>query len=221
MPALFAYLIAVGLLLGGGYGALSWLAAPEPVEVAAKTKQPPASTQPSAPTKAAVISEPGSEGRPAPEANRSQAIASAIAANEVRSRSTEPEARTAREQSVSDLRPSPDQQIDSGPAVTEIRESPRQREPVLEAKAENKAENKVEIDGANKQSVQAAPAVNTAAPAAPQAKRPHQRQASRPPEKRRLVLMRLRTIEFADGRRLTQLIPLHDEPRAMAFGPDD
>src|SRR5882757_3141496 len=43
MPALFAYLLAVGLLLGGGYGALSWLTAPEPVKVVvkAKPKQPP------------------------------------------------------------------------------------------------------------------------------------------------------------------------------------
>src|ERR1700741_1160631 len=38
MPALFAYLLAIGLLLGGGYGALSWLAAPEPVKVTAKAK---------------------------------------------------------------------------------------------------------------------------------------------------------------------------------------
>jgi hypothetical protein len=36
MPALFAYLLAIGLLLGGGYGALTWLAAPEPVKIAAK-----------------------------------------------------------------------------------------------------------------------------------------------------------------------------------------
>src|SRR3981189_635646 len=41
MPALFAYLLAVGLLLGGGYGALSWLAAPEPVKVVAKAKPRP------------------------------------------------------------------------------------------------------------------------------------------------------------------------------------
>jgi hypothetical protein len=41
MPALFAYLIAVGLLLGGGYGALSWLAAPEPVKVVAKPRPKP------------------------------------------------------------------------------------------------------------------------------------------------------------------------------------
>ena len=45
MPALFAYLIAVALLLGGGYGALNWLATPEPVKVAAKAKpQPPPSS---------------------------------------------------------------------------------------------------------------------------------------------------------------------------------
>lgn len=41
MPALFAYLIAVALLLGGGYGALSWLASPEPVKVMAKAKPKP------------------------------------------------------------------------------------------------------------------------------------------------------------------------------------
>jgi hypothetical protein len=41
MPALFAYLIAVALLLGGGYGALNWLAAPEPVKVVAKAKPKP------------------------------------------------------------------------------------------------------------------------------------------------------------------------------------
>ena len=41
MRALFAYLIAVGLLLGGGYGALSWLAAPEPVKVGATAKPKP------------------------------------------------------------------------------------------------------------------------------------------------------------------------------------
>src|ERR1700674_446208 len=37
MPALFAYLIALGLLFGAGYGAMNWLAEP-PVKVAAKAK---------------------------------------------------------------------------------------------------------------------------------------------------------------------------------------
>jgi hypothetical protein len=35
---LFAYLLAIGLLLGSGFGALSWLAAPEPVKVTAKAR---------------------------------------------------------------------------------------------------------------------------------------------------------------------------------------
>ena len=43
MPALFAYMIAVALLLGGGYGALNWLATPEPVKVEAKAKPQPLS----------------------------------------------------------------------------------------------------------------------------------------------------------------------------------
>ncbi len=43
MPALLVYLVAVTLLLGGGYGALNWLATPEPVKVMAKAtpKAPP------------------------------------------------------------------------------------------------------------------------------------------------------------------------------------
>jgi hypothetical protein len=41
MPALFAYIVAVGLLLGGGYGALNWLAAPEPTKLVAKAKPKP------------------------------------------------------------------------------------------------------------------------------------------------------------------------------------
>ncbi|MGZ3324332.1 MAG: hypothetical protein ACXU9C_25615 [Xanthobacteraceae bacterium] len=44
MPALFAYLIAVTLLLGGGYGALNWLATPEPVKVVAKAMPKPPSS---------------------------------------------------------------------------------------------------------------------------------------------------------------------------------
>ncbi len=38
MPAFFAYLVAVVLLVSGGYGALNWLAAPEPIKVAVKVK---------------------------------------------------------------------------------------------------------------------------------------------------------------------------------------
>jgi hypothetical protein len=36
MPALFGYILAIGIFLGGGYGMLYWLAAPEPVTITAK-----------------------------------------------------------------------------------------------------------------------------------------------------------------------------------------
>jgi hypothetical protein len=41
MPALFTYLIVIALLIGGGYGGLSWLAAPEPTKIASAAPQKP------------------------------------------------------------------------------------------------------------------------------------------------------------------------------------
>ena len=46
MPALLAYLVALGLLLGGGFGALTWLAAPEPLRVVTKARPKPVFRQP-------------------------------------------------------------------------------------------------------------------------------------------------------------------------------
>lgn len=48
---LSAYLIAVALLLGGGYGALSWLATPEPLKVMAKATPKPRAEAPPAEAK--------------------------------------------------------------------------------------------------------------------------------------------------------------------------
>jgi hypothetical protein len=73
MPALFAYLIAVGLLLGGGYGALSWLAAAEPIKVVAKAKSKPPS-----PPHDEANAEPASSSASPPEAVRSEENALAI-----------------------------------------------------------------------------------------------------------------------------------------------
>jgi hypothetical protein len=81
-------------------------------------------------------------------------------------------------------------------------------------------ESKQEHKQQNKQPAEAAPPPATSVAAAAKPKRPHSRQASRPPEKRALALMTLRTIEFPDGRRVTQLIPYRDDRRAMAFDPD-
>jgi hypothetical protein len=62
-------------------------------------------------------------------------------------------------------------------------------------------------------------------PAAKTAERPHVRQAhshsEKPAGKRALALMTLRTIEFADGRRVNQLVPYRSPQRAVIFGPDE
>jgi hypothetical protein len=69
------------------------------------------------------------------------------------------------------------------------------------------------------------PTTATAAVATKAVKRSHLRQAGshpkRPAETRALVAMTLRTIEFADGRRVTRLIPYRSPERAMAFEPDE
>jgi hypothetical protein len=46
MPALFTYLIAITLLIGGGYGGLSWLAAPDPTKIASNAPQKPSPPHP-------------------------------------------------------------------------------------------------------------------------------------------------------------------------------
>jgi len=57
--------------------------------------------------------------------------------------------------------------------------------------------------------------------AARPSKRPRSRLARHHPEKSKLELMTLRTIEFSDGRRMTQLIPYRGRERALAFGADE
>jgi hypothetical protein len=46
-------------------------------------------------------------------------------------------------------------------------------------------------------------------------------QASSRSEKSGLALMTLRTIEFPDGRRVTQLLPYRNSERALAFQPNE
>jgi hypothetical protein len=220
MPALFAYLIALGLLLGGGYGALSWLAAPEPVKIVAKAKQKAPSTH------TATISEPTSAKASPPEAVDSERLKPA---SNDKPQSSETEARVAASEPgapVDGPKSTPDQQavVQAEAAPAEVGRSPPQRDSGSHAKEESRQEYKQ----VNKHPVEAAPPANTVAAASAKPKRPPLREASRPSEKRALTLMTLRTIEFPDGRRVTQLIPyrddrraitFHDDRRAQAFGP--
>src|SRR5947209_17009304 len=202
MPALFAYVLAVGLLLGGGYGALSWLAAPEPVKIVAKAKQQPRSTQ-----TASSFEAPLAQPSPAHAGETAQVHA---ASNDNAQSSAPAAPGVMREEGVVDnvFEPTPPQQsvLHTEAAAAETTSSPPQRESEL-----------LPSQG-NKHAIDTASAATSNRAAAGKPKRPHLRQAERPPEKRALALMTLRTIEFPDGRRATMLIP-YRENRRVALGP--
>ena len=169
MPALFAYLIALGLLFGAGYGALNWLAEP-PVKVAAKAKSK-SKLQPS------YQQAPSSDQALSPEIAEASPPASKSDQGSVTPTANDHDAASA----------SKDQKIPSQAQPSLATPSPATDEPAMQ------------------------PII--ASPAAPAAldkpsKRSHSRQAGSHVEKRKLVAITLRTIEFPDGRRITQLIPL-------------
>jgi len=204
MPALFAYLIAVGLLLGGGYGALSLLAAPEPVKVVAKAKPKPpphyeASFEATSFETSSSALNDSDQAASGPNHPPSSALSEASAA--------------ASEQGAQPQSSGPSQAQQSGAANAEVS--------LAEAKQEVRQPTPaVSPDSANNVQPAASTAASPATAARP-AKRSHPRQASRRFERSTLALMTLRTIEFPDGRRVTQLIPYRNGERALAFQPDE
>jgi hypothetical protein len=211
MPALFAYLIALCLLLGGGVGALNWLAAPEPMRVAAKASpkskmsSPPAQAR-SEEIAAARLPATSLDSVPAPEPSSSADIDKAA------SSSIDPPARREtrvatvdRDAQPEGVTPSPDPQARSAHAEIPADEAKPAEKAVVPAKPSPR--------------VLTASASSTADNAARPSKR--HRQASNRPEKRKLELMTLRTIQFHDGRRVTQLIPYRGREHALAFGDDE
>ena len=245
MPALFAYLVAVTLLLGGGYGALSWLATPEPVKVVAKaTPKPPTphyaddpspvSTQANAPqVSPPETSKPEAPGKP--EISGTDQVKAAANDKAVSSEQPPPapsspqpalQRRASRKRrltfqircgSIGIARPKP-RCLKPQPTRT-----PQQHAeaPPVEARLDDSAPAGPEEE---KQSSKAAPPGNaqtvaSIAPVAKTAKRPRVRQASRGLEKRPLEVMTLRTIELPDGRRMTRLIPYRGGDRYRDDGP--
>jgi len=193
MPALFAYLIAVGIFLWGGYGALSWLAAPEPVKVVTKAKpKPPPLYEASS------------------EATSFETSSLAIDYAVSGSNDPPPSARSVASEQGAQAQTSGPLQAQQSRAATAGVSPPKVeqevRQPALAVSLANNAQ----------------PATSTAsATTAGPVKRPHPRQASNRSEKSALALMTLRTIEFPDGRRVTQLIPYRNGARALAFQPDE
>jgi hypothetical protein len=219
MPALFAYLIAVGLLLGGGYGALTWLAAPEPVKVVAKAKPTPRPHFDEASRETA--SEPsGQQAQQKPQKASPETIGQsdriAVASNqppvappaEASTASTEQGAQAEAQAKVSlpaQTQASAPAQVQQNPAANakvssaEIGPPPEQPQPAQAAST-----------GSQTTAASTAPA---AAPKTVKLKRPHQQRLASRSEKPALALMTLRTIEFPDGHRITQLLPYRDSDR--------
>jgi hypothetical protein len=196
MPALFAYLVAVGLLLGGGYGALSWLAAPEPVKVVAKTK----------PTPPHYVASSGGTPIEVSSLAINDSDHAVYASNDPPS-SPRSEATVAVTEQVAQRQSSAPSQVQQTRAVhAEV--SPAEAEQGVRQPA-------LAVSPAQR------PASTAPAAAARRVKRPRLRQAGRRPEKSTLTLMTLRSIEFPDGRRVTQLIPYRNNERALAFQPDE
>jgi len=219
LPALFAYLIAVGLLLGGGYGALSWLAAPEPepVKVAAKMKpRPPrhdeAGLQVTSQRSAvASASDAGSSSPGNSDQGASAGLTDQTAADpngQSSSRQSGPGMATMEAEVSEPARDQQSRSADAGASLPDARQKVEQPAPAASP-----------VLSSNQ------PTTATAAVATKAVKRSHLRQAGshpkRPAETRALVAMTLRTIEFADGRRVTRLIPYRSPERAMAFEPDE
>jgi len=196
MPALFAYQIALALLLGGGYGALSWLAAPEPVKITARHR---AKLTPPSPPHYEAGSEPSSSQPDAP-----------IAAESTARGAPPPQSEASGEQSARS-------------AKTEPVQIPIQDQKGGSAKAglEQTAQAPAPIPSGNSQSVTPAVTPAGALKVGRTGTRPTGKLASSHPRKPALVLMTLRTIEFPDGRRLTQLIPYRGAGHVMAFEADE
>ena len=227
MPALFAYLIAVALLLGGGSGAQNWLATPEPVEVVAKTRQPASlpryaddigasSTQPIAPqanlaetAKPEVTTKPGVDGT-----------------DQVKTASNDKAASSDQRLSPRPEQPSAASQQDAADREAKHRVEAPVPEIIQDKSAPAGQEEKQPAPAVSPGDAQSVASIAPAS-AAKTPKRPYVRQASRRSEKRPLEMMTLRTVELPDGRRMTQLIPYRNRDRyrddgpAMAFGPDD
>ncbi|MDB5611738.1 MAG: hypothetical protein JWP25_8638 [Bradyrhizobium sp.] len=214
MPALFAYLVAVGLLLGGGYGALSWLAAPEPVKMAARAKPAPhREAKPETTSRAAEDSGTSS-------VSSSGSAEAAENSNEVPPSPPAETTAAAPEQSAKT-------EETSGAALTQQEQAHQDRAanaeaPQADVKQSAEAAPPVQAVLAPSPGNQQTAAATVPATAAKTVRRPHQRQAGgRLKKPAPLALMTLRTIEYPDGRRVTQLIPYRSPDRALAFGPDD
>jgi hypothetical protein len=201
MPALLAYVIALCLLIGGGYGTLNWHAEPAPVKVAGpKSKLSRQVVRPEGITESSVLT----------------TATETIFATGHFLPDGEKESRT------SINTPAPDQaERDvtgiNGDVPLDAMRRDQQRELVTAD-----VPSGGEVNRAGETAVGAGSQADRASSVtASRKQRTNRRHFSDRPPRRKLAVMTLRTIQFADGRQVVQLIPYRGRERALAFGADE
>ena len=190
MPALFGYLCALCLLLGGGYGALSWLAAPEPAHVVTKAKPRPYDAQAEIPK------------LPANSLKGSTAAVTSSAANDDKVSS-----------SSIDRLPLPEAE----PRAAKVDLGTRSKAGGPVPTRQTRYASEVSVDKVKRIGEGASAADGTANK---KLDRPRFQRTSHQSE-RKLVLMTMRTIQFPDGRKVTQLIPYRGRERILKFSANE
>jgi hypothetical protein len=243
MPALLAYVLAVGLFLGAGYGALTWLAAPEPVEVAAtKTKH----GAPRAETYGAIRapdvvpadsvqadSAQAKQPEPARVASDTTQVSGAPTAGSVAAaiRTDKKDKRDKRYDAMARVDATPKPASPPAPVVKPIGSKAAIAAAAPEAVTAKPGEAPLPAGPDAKPEANSEPVGPAAAKIAnvdregrriepPRAKRSRIRQAE-DRRHRRYETMTLRTIEFEDGHRETRLLPLRRQDDGPAFDRGD
>ena len=196
MPALFGYLCALCLLLSGGYGALSWLAAPEPAHVATKTskaKQRPYDAQAEIPRPTGPAA---SLYRSTECSNSDKMISSQFNCQ----RCLKP--KKGGQRLIWAIGPKPRRL-----SLNVHRPLNRHRKLAAKSRPTRPSELEKELP-------------STEVSARGKSDRPRSQRTSHRSE-RKLILMTMRTIRFPDGRQVTRLIPYRGRERVLAFSANE
>jgi hypothetical protein len=220
MPALFAYLIALGLLFGTGYGALNWLAQPEPVKVAAKAKPKSKSPPYQAPSQEVAEATPpaskSDDSSPASKPSVNDHDGASLSIDRQTPPQAQPSVAAAQPSAAAaDKQATPPEAAAPAPAIRSANaeissEEAKRSSDETRRSAELSIKPAVRADQPRTSQTRTSQTDVSSAPEANEriSKRSHSRQARSHGEGRALAVMTLRTIEFPDGRRITQLIPL-------------
>jgi hypothetical protein len=226
MPALFAYLLAIGLLLGGGYSALSWLAAPEPIKVTANARpvRPSPSHYPQNPVTPAAPEATTVQANPAPAGDSDHVALSSRDQSPLPAPDAKAEANEASEKGEANApsvhsamaEPAQDKKQDQkqdqkNPAATAATAAPPKQESEQPAQTASTQPQAATISPSR-------PAASVATTTAKTSRSPRVKLGNNSHSRKpALALMTLRTIEFPDGRRITHLIPYQGSGGAIAY----